>query len=693
MKKNLVLTLTIIFTFSVALLANQADWDETGFFRTDPPKLTIRQSSWTVSNSAISLTIRYQQAKGALLITQIQNLRLKSKLLNNPSPLLVLTDRENQTLLDLSQGWDLINPPSELSTRSDSRGSGTMGLDFTLRPRKPVSFAAGPVEVTIKVNFFSGDEPYVTFESLLNGQFKPKSHVLTVQYANLYISNPQSPRPFGRYSNHHTIPTGNGNAGMWVSIANYNPTIKSENNAVSVKAEANIYLDEYLPLTNGSLGTWFLGTYTGPVQAALYDYQLFLIKHWVAGNNRTIPPHYHDYWYETRKGVTEPQPPRFDSIAPIIKQCGFHFFWFIYDKHGVWPDWRPTPEQFFPGGLDANDPNSIAAVMKKHNLPLGLYTAPCRLGLPMNFHLRHKDCQTYGDLLGQTAKKALAPVWWYEDNPGENYSIQQNLPNQQKGNCSWMWQQGYMITRNAARKWSKNLSFARTRVAPAEQLGWAEACSCLDVYGDKTKGKGNQSGGTYLAYDLSLADRWRNTVWQLVPVWPLMNHIAHHPVHIRDANAMPSHSEYIDSSAAMIGPFVLNGPIQLTTSTEREIHRKWAQFNWDNRDFLQFSYKPEIISDCNQVDGICHLKNPDPNGLCGFIGLWNKDDNKPVQVTLAVDLPVLRLRYSRNLHAKTLDENLDLPLKQKKNRLIIGPVEILPRTSKILKLSDKPANM
>ena len=368
-------------------------------------------------------------------------------------------------------------------------------------------------------------------------------------------------------------------------------------------------------------------------------------------------------------------------------ECGFRFFWLIWGANGLWPDWRLMPEASFPGGVDAGDPGSVAGSLAGVGMPLALYTAPCRMPSATKYHLRHEKCRRYGELLGQAAKSARAPIWWYEDHPGAKYNTKDGLPNQPPGRCSWMWRQGFMATREAARKVQPGLMFCRTWVPVVEQLGWAEACSCLDVYGRRKKGwGGDMSGGRPVGYDFSLSDNWRARIWPLASIWPLMNHIGHNPVLVRDPRRKPSDSEYLDSAAAMMGPYSMTGPIGQTTPTERALHRKWAAFNWKHREFLRFSSLPVFVGDPGKVDGIYHLANPDATGLCGFIGLWHKDDEKAATVTLAVPLPDLRLRWSLPLRVRTHNGTLAVAARLEGDRAVIGPLDMGARSWQVLEV-------
>ena len=695
MKKQFLIYI-LIYIFA-AHFSFAKSYDETGFFLIDPPEMIIKGSNWIIKNRAILIKLSYDDENGSFLLSQVKDLIRNQSFLKEPSPMLIITDTDNTTMLDLSKGWKLLAPPIKLISREKTKGEGVMGADFVLESDEQSRIS--PAIVIIRVNIFPGDEPYITIEPFLFGRFKPKTHALMVRYGELKLLKEgewkgfvdkewyDKEQSFGSHTNLQTFVPKNGKDGIWVSIGNYNSRIKTIEEKTVIQAEANVYLDKYLPLTKGSLGTWMIGTYSGNSTDAMYDYQLFLIKRWIAGDKDSIQPHLHDYWYST-KDIKTSQIERLKKITPYIKESGFGFFWFIYDQHGVWPDWKHTPEEYFIDSTNVENPNSVAGIFAEADIPLGLYTAPCRMSQKMglNFSLQHEKCREYGNLLGEKAKESETVIWWYEDNPGENYILEEDLPNQPKGNCSWMWRQGYMITRNEIRKVIPEMKICRTWVDPAEQLGWAEGCSCLDVYGSKG---GNQSGGEKVDADLSLADNWRNAVWGLVPVWPILHHVGHHPVHIRDKNRKPSDTEYIDSSAAMMGPFSLNGPVQDTTIIERNIHKKWIDFNKQNREFLQFSYLPEFIDDPGMVDGIYHLANTNKEGLCGYIGLWNKDDNNPAEITLSIPLNRLRLRWKGKIKALGMNNNINIPIKYRKNEVIIGTIRMKPRDWQVIEIQEK----
>ncbi|MBN2210428.1 MAG: hypothetical protein JW709_03450 [Sedimentisphaerales bacterium] len=696
----------IMFAGVTAAMAQQ--WDETGFFRTTTPILDYKENTWTFGNEALEVTLRYDPEAGGLMLDQLYDKQRQRALLAKPSALLLLTNPAGETVLDLSAGWDLAVAPRSLRPRVGAKQASTMGLDIELQSRELLLMALDKISVILRINVFPGDEPYITIEPVVQARWREKTHIDKVYYARLKPDNGgklvtfagDAPPPEGvdeenlqtwspkKATNQHTLTCADGSGGLWVSIGNYNQQIRQDGDIVNIAALANVYLDKYLPLTHGSLGTMMLGVYRGPREAAIFDYQLFLIKHWIAGDLHTIAPHVHDYWYSTRRGISESQTPRLEKHIPIIKECGFHFFWFIYDKHGVWPDWYLEPKELFPGGVNADDPRSIASVFAGTGIGLGLYTAPCRVDHDFNLHyeLRHDDCRLYGDLLGRRAQEAQASIWWYEDHPGENYQLDEDLPNQPKGNCSWMWRQGYMLTRQEARRHVPDLAFSRTWVDAVEQLGWAEVTACLDVWGMRG---GNQSGGPTREHDLFLADAWRNTVWRIVPVWPLMHHLGHHPVHIRDENRLPSDTEYIDSSAAMYGPFCLNGPLSDTTPIERKIHRKWSDFNWKYREFLRFSLLADFVGDAGKVDGVYHLANANADGVCGFIGLWNKDNDNPIEITLRIRPEEYRLRWKGDITARVWDGDTEIPVRRENGDIFFGPIAMKARSSAVLQINSK----
>ncbi len=688
--------------------AAMAQWDETFFFSTDKPTLEYKENTWTFGNKALEVILRYDPDAGGLMLEQLYDKQRNRAMLVKPSSLLSLTNPAGETVLDLSSGWDLAVAPRNLHPRVGAKQASTMGFDIELQSREPSPLAMDKVTVVLQVNVFPGDEPYITIEPVVQARWREKTHIDMVYYARLQPANGgklvtfagDNPLPEGideenlqtwspkKATSHHTLPCTDGSGGMWAAVSNYNPHIRQEGDAVNVAAAANVYLDKYLPLTNGSLGTMMLGVYRGPREAAIFDYQLFLIKHWIAGDLHSIAPHVHDDWYSTRRNPEGNQPARLKKLVPLIKDSGFHFFWYIYEHHGVWPDWRLEPENLFPAGLNADDPCSLAAFFADNNIGLGLYTAPCRVNkdFKLNYELRHDDCRLYGDLLGRRAKQARACIWWYEDHPGENYQLDEDWPNQPKGNCSWMWQQGYMLTREAARRHVPDLLFSRTWVDAVEQLGWADVTACLDVWGMRG---GNQSGGPTREHDLFLADAWRNTVWRIVPVWPLMHHLGHHPVHIRDKNRQPADTEYIDSSAAMYGPFCLNGPLIDTTPQERKIHCKWSDFNWKYREFLQFSLLADFVGDAGKVDGIYHLANANADGVCGFIGLWNKNNDAPADITLRIRPEDYRLRWPGDITARVWDGETEIPVRRENGVILIGPMTMKARGSVVVQLSEK----
>lgn len=657
--------------------------DSTGFFTTTAPTFVATPTRWTAANEAVRMSLEYDEDRRGLFLVELDDVAREISYLEGGATLLQLVAPEGMTLLDLSEGWALVEAPTALRQRSTRHGEPAWDLSVRLRSSvQPLS--STPLEVELRFTIFAGNEPYLLVEPFLFGDLELGTHVAIVRYARMPLPLVERIEPFGQYSNHHVLAAAD--KGLWVSAGNYNTEVAAVGeHDIRVQARANVYLDQYLPLADGSLGAWMIGTCGNGRDAARYDYQLFLLKHWVAGSHETIAPHVHDYWYSTRGGVSSSQPERLAELAPLVQESGFHFFWFIYDNHGVWPDWGPTPAQYFPGGVDVSNSASITAAMADHGIPVGLYTAPYREVYDQQHHLQQPLCEDYGELLGEITNISGAPIWWYEDHPGESYVFAEGTGNQPPGDASWMWRQGYMTTRRALREAAPGTSICRTWVDSVEQLGWAEACSALDVFGSGA----NQSGGSTKDSDYSLVNNWRRAVWELVPVWPLLNHIGHHPVHVRDSSRTAEDTNYIDSSAAMMGPFALNGPLASTTSTEREIHAWWTAFNWQNRELLRFSFLAQFVGDPGAVDGIYHLVNPRADGRCGVVGLWNRSSTDDSSVELTVPLEALRLRWSGPLQATAMNGETEVDISIEGNEVHLGPLTLGPRSWQVLDIRTR----
>ena len=95
------------------------------------------------------------------------------------------------------------------------------------------------------------------------------------------------------------------------------------------------------------------------------------------------------------------------------------------------------------------------------------------------------------------------------------------------------------------------------------------------------------------------------------------------------------------------------------------------------------------MGDSGKVDGIYHLANANSDGVCGFIGLWNKDNDAPADITLRIRPEDYRLRWPGDITARVWDGDTEIPVRRENGDILLGPIAMKARGSVVVQLSEK----
>lgn len=398
-----------------------------------------------------------------------------------------------------------------------------------------------------------------------------------------------------------------------------------------------------------------LAVYQGPAATGAFLYQLYIGQYLAHATPISVPP-----LYNTRSGYGgDINAATCEKIIPMAADLGVKLFvlddgWQTNSRpdSGRYGDWMTDRrENKFPKGLAP-----ISLLVRENKMRFGLWTAPILVGDMSQAAVQHPNwlLRQPGNAFvtqGEGTKSACFTTGWAENytesmrslcretiasylkldgglffdscvNPAHDHTLGHAMPDQIE---SWT------TFCQILRKLDPNFIVDRgaedgPEVTGMQDEGW---------FGNGPSFLGPRPSadarGWYHNADIS-----RQTLYDIASTRPPFTIAAETPCHIPtnpvDLNALEYH---FTSVGAYISNVEIQGKLEEMTGPERDLLKKWIQWNEDNRLWLAYAQpiaglgKPWDPRDANarpHIDGVLHLRNV-LEGRYGYLCLWNPADN------------------------------------------------------------------
>jgi len=651
------------------------------FFSVTEPVISFDKSSlmWRIENERICRVIQYDIQRKGFYTTSFLDKRLGREFIKSPSPEGFLKLQTGE-LIDLGEDFELGGYAEK--ERKDIKGGGVYGL---------VIHALGVgknkgIRIEINYDIYPGDEPWTTKWFSVQTE-RELGVVEEICLDRLSLKERDFARyAFEPYSTLSVFYSDDLEGGIFASVGTYNWKVELEKDKgiLEIGYHPNIDLDKYLKMVGGDTAKICEGVFDGDKERAVWIYELFLIHRWLKANCFSIKPMY-EVWFrgEMRDGYSWDEN-LLKKLIPIVKECGFKIFYLIPDR---WEFRDLEPSVFglaegdsraveaYPNGFSKDNPESLPGACREAGLEFGIHA--------FGFNYPPDDFPTvdrYAEALANFVRESGATFLWYEDRAG----------------AEW-WRHAFKRLSEKVREANPEIAIARTWERLVELHDMAEGAAPWDAEGQPYL---NYYKAIWPDQFFLIVNQWREfcVKWWFRPsfltltqmacplfnAWPLRNRGLQKVTNMAGL-------EFMLASTAFTSPMLVAGRIEETSEEERRMIRKWVEWNWENREWLQYNQPLEIVeTNLTGVDGIMHLRNL-YKGRYGYIGVWNKDRYAKAKISLRIDprkymidMEIERLKVIDWRKGRTIDK-----WRKEGETVVIEELEIPPRDFLILELKGK----
>jgi hypothetical protein len=341
-----------------------------------------------------------------------------------------------------------------------------------------------------------------------------------------------------------------------------------------------------------------------------------------------MPPYYKAWFRQIKPRSYWLENSHEADLVPAVavaKACGFQGFHYVILGHKgrdyeqlILSDSEsnPTIKKLYPHGFDKATPGSIPNLCKDQNLEYGFHAFWPIGENPADYHAIANNTPKMIDLF----KKSGAEFCWYED------------PKAGASNLSSKY--GWASMADQIRKEIPGFKFARTWIREVESMNVSEVSCPWDAHG---QGYLNSKEIATLDHYYMVNNEWRG--WAIAnwyrPTYLNITMISS-DLQCKDGVGSAADLDFMMASHAFLSPMHVGGMIEKTTVDQREVIKKWVDWNWKNREIIQYSQPLDVDHKVAAIDGIMHLTDTSSDTY-GFIGIWNADAAQSDRVTLRIN--------------------------------------------------------